>query len=73
MLKYPVTRRDESISEVFFGRTIEDPYRWLEDPDAPETQAFVDAQNAISTPFLEANDDWKKINEKLTALWNYPK
>lgn len=73
MVKYPLARRDDSVSDDFFGRTILDPYRWLEDPDAPETQAFVDAQNAISKPFLEANDNWKKINEKLTALWNYPK
>lgn len=72
-IKYPAARRDESISDEFFGRTIADPYRWLEDPDAPETQAFVEAQNAISQPFLEQNDNWKKINEKLTGLWNYPK
>ena len=72
-IKYPLARRDESIAEEFFGVTVKDPYRWLEDPDSPETQAFVEAQNKISQPFLEENDNWKKINEKLTGLWNYPK
>lgn len=72
-IKYPLARRDETISEDHFGHTVPDPYRWLEDPDAPETQAYVEAQNAIAQPFLENNDQWKRINEKLTALWNYNK
>lgn len=52
---------------------IPDPYRWLEDPDAKETQAFVDANNAVTQPFLEQCDAWKRINDKLKKMWNYPK
>lgn len=33
----------------------------------------MDAQNAISQPFLEENEAWSKINSKLTALWNFEK
>ncbi|XP_059618399.1 prolyl endopeptidase [Phlebotomus argentipes] len=72
-LKYPEARRDLSNTEEFFGRQITDHYRWLEDPDAAETEAFVSAQNEIAQPYLENNDEWKVINEKLTKLWNYPK
>lgn len=34
---YPATRRDESCTDN--PNAVPDPYRWLEDPDAPETQA----------------------------------
>lgn len=70
---YPVVRKDLSIVDDFHGTKIIDAYRWLEDPDSPETQAYVDSQNNISQPFLESCPEWKKINDKLTKLWNYPK
>lgn len=50
-----------------------DPYRWLEDPDAAETQAYVDANNALSKPFLDSCPERTAIQNKLTELWNYPK
>lgn len=45
----------------------------MEDPDSTETQSFVEAQNAVTQPFLENCEEWKRINAKLTKLWNYPK
>lgn len=57
----------------FFGTKVVDPYRWLEDPYSEETKQFIDAQNQLSQSFLTKGDKWKKINEKLTAIWNYPK
>lgn len=50
-----------------------DPYRWLEDPDAAETQAYVDANNALSKPYLDSCPERTAIQDKLTELWNYPK
>lgn len=70
---YPLARRDETISEDFFGTKIVDPYRWLEDPDSKETQEYVDSQNKITQPYLESCEQWKNLNEKLTHLWNYEK
>jgi len=72
-LAYPVARKDETVEEDFHGTPIKDVYRWLEDPDSTETEEFVNAQNNISRPFLENGDEWKKLNSKLTKLWNYPK
>lgn len=72
-LVYPEARRDPNITENHFGVDVPDPYRWLEDPDSEETQQYVEATNEIAQPFLENCDHWKKINKKLTALWNYPK
>ncbi|XP_016964527.1 prolyl endopeptidase [Drosophila biarmipes] len=72
-LAYPVARKDETVEEDFHGTLVKDVYRWLEDPDSTETEEFVNAQNSISRPFLENGDEWKKLNSKLTKLWNYPK
>lgn len=52
-LTYPPARRSDVVEELH-GISVADPYRWLEDPDAPETTAFVAAQNALSSPLLDA-------------------
>ncbi|KIH58316.1 hypothetical protein ANCDUO_11477 [Ancylostoma duodenale] len=49
---YPTARRNESIIDDFHGTKVADPYRWMEDPNAPETCQFVRELNAISEPFL---------------------
>ena len=52
-LAYPSTRRDRVV-ETLHGREIADPYRWLEDPDSPETIAWVAAQNALTESWMTA-------------------
>ncbi|XP_072402029.1 prolyl endopeptidase isoform X1 [Diabrotica undecimpunctata] len=71
--KYPEPARDESIKDTYFGTEVTDPYRWLEDPDSEETQAYVNAQNAITRPYLESCPHKLEIKKKITQLWNYPK
>ena len=48
----PQTRRDDTV-ETLHGREVADPYRWLEDPDSPETRAWVAAQNDVSRGYLD--------------------
>jgi prolyl oligopeptidase len=71
--KYPEARRDETVKDNYFGTEISDPYRWLEDPDAEETQKFVDAQNSVTRPYLDGCSFKESIKSKITQLWNYPK
>ncbi|KAG0725874.1 Prolyl endopeptidase [Chionoecetes opilio] len=71
-MEYPNVRRSD-IAEELHGVKVADPYRWLEDPDSEETKAFVDAQNAVTVPFLERCSVRESIKERLTKLWDYPK
>ncbi len=46
-LAYPSTRR-EPVAETLHGRTIVDPYRWLEDGKCAEVLSWTEAQNALT-------------------------
>ncbi len=69
-LKYPDTRRADTV-ETLHGRSVPDPYRWLEDPNSAETKAWVEAQNKVTFGFLEQIPARAAIKERLTELWNY--
>jgi prolyl oligopeptidase len=45
----------------------------MEDPDSAETKSFVEAENAVSKPFIHACAEREAISKELTKLWNYPK
>jgi prolyl oligopeptidase len=70
MTMYPHARRGDNADD-FHGTTIADPYRWLEDPDSPETRAWVDAQNELTQSYLERFPLRDRIRSRLTQLWNY--
>jgi prolyl oligopeptidase len=67
---YPVTAR-VNIGDDFFGKHVEDPYRWLEDLGSPAVEQWVAAQNAVSRPRLEALPQRAWLKTRLTQLWNY--
>ena len=70
MLTYPRAKKVDQVDD-FFGTKIADPYRWLEDADAPDTRAWIEAQNALTFAFLEKIPERAAIQKRLTALWNY--
>ncbi|KAI8614161.1 prolyl oligopeptidase [Chytriomyces sp. MP71] len=69
---YPAVRRDENHVDMLHGVSVADPYRHLEDPDAEETKAFVEAQNQIFQGFIKSNSELRgKLEQRLTAMFNY--
>ncbi len=60
-------------AEWLHGELIPDPHRWLEDPDTPQTVAWVDAQNARTEAWLREVPTREAIRNRLTELWDYPR
>jgi prolyl oligopeptidase len=46
----------------------EDPYLWLEDVTGKRQLEWVDAQNALTRPILEATPDFKQMQSRLLAI-----
>lgn len=68
----PPTRQDPVVEQLH-GEAVADPYRWLEDSDAPDTRRWIDAQNAVTEAWLERCPARSWIRERLTALWDFPR
>ncbi|KAK5852854.1 hypothetical protein PBY51_006693 [Eleginops maclovinus] len=71
--QYPQTYRDDAVMDVYHGEKVPDPYSWLEDPDSEKTQAFVSAQNQLTSPYLECCEVRDLFKERMTELYDYPK
>jgi prolyl oligopeptidase len=69
-LKYPETRKVDQ-TDNYFGKSITDPYRWLENDTAAETTQWVTDENVVTQLYLSKIPFRQKIHERLTNLWNY--
>jgi prolyl oligopeptidase len=67
---YPAAHTVDHVDN-FFGTNIADPYRWLENSDAPDTQAWIAAQNALTFGYLNSIPERPRIEARLKRLWNY--
>jgi prolyl oligopeptidase len=70
--QYPETKKVDTV-DIYFGKEVADPYRWLEDDNSEETAAWVEAQNELTQAYLSKIPFRQKMNERLTEIWNYPK
>ena len=50
----PPETRSEHVVDTLHGVDVGDPYRWLEDQEAPETRAWIGVQNAYTDRVLGA-------------------
>ncbi|MBN2505561.1 MAG: S9 family peptidase [Verrucomicrobia bacterium] len=67
---YPVTARTNTV-DVYHGVAVQDPYRWLENDHAPDTKAWVEAQNRVTFGYLERIPQREAIRRRLTRLWDF--
>ena len=67
---YPSPPLNDQI-DTYHGYRVTDPFRTLEDLDAPETRKWVDAEQELTGRFLEAVPQRAAIHKRLTDLWNY--
>ena len=68
--KYPETKKVDQVDE-YFGVTVEDPYRWLENDQSEETEEWVKAQNEVTFNYLAKIPYREKIRNRLEQLWNF--
>ncbi len=69
---YPQTKTVDQVDD-YFGTKIADPYRWLENDTAADTEAWVKEENAITEKFLSQIPFRNKIKKRLEKIWDYPK
>jgi prolyl oligopeptidase len=56
------------VADTLHGVVIEDPYRWLEDQDSPETRAWIDGQNEYTRALLDDAPDPDRVRNELERL-----
>jgi len=71
-LSYPPAPRG-TVTDTYFGTTVADPYRWMEDVDSPQTTAWVKAENALTRGYLDAIPTRPGIAAAYKKLYNYVK
>ncbi len=71
-IKYPATKKTDKV-DVYFGNSIPDPFRWLEDDRSAETAEWVKEQNKVTFDYLAAIPFRNTIKARMEKLWNYEK
>jgi len=68
--KYPEAAKGDVVDD-FHGTKVADPYRWMEDPDAKETQEWVTKQNQLTRAYIDSYAAREAIEDRLKSLFNY--
>lgn len=67
---YPESKKSDHVDN-YWGESVADPYRWMEDDYAEETKAWVQAQNEVTFAYLEQIPFREAIRKRLEEVWNY--
>lgn len=72
-VKYPIAQKDSTVKDIYFGTTVADPYRWMENDTSAQTNAWVKAENEVTDAYLASIPFLQSIQSRLKELWNYDK
>src|SRR4051794_3427564 len=70
--QYPAATKGDQV-DVYHGTRVADPYRWLEDDQSPQTAAWVEAENKVTFPYLEAIPFRQQLQARVKQLSDYAK
>ena len=71
-LDYPPAPKGNQVDN-YHGTKVADPYRWLENPDSPESRKWIGAENKLTFHFLDQIPQRTAIKARLKELWDYEK
>lgn len=69
---YPATP-ERPVTDQYFGESVVDPFRWLEDGEAPEVKTWMGAQNALTRQALDALPARAQLRDRLLSLLQAPR
>jgi prolyl oligopeptidase len=61
------------IVDEYHGVSIPDPYRWLEQLEAPETRSWIEDQRRSAATFFAQQPSYEVVRRRLSELWHFPK
>ncbi|HEU4571507.1 MAG TPA: hypothetical protein VFR93_02385, partial [Candidatus Limnocylindrales bacterium] len=71
-LDYPEPPTSDQVDD-YHGTLVADPYRPLEDSDAPATRVWIDAENRLTASVLARHPGRAALRARLAELWNHPR
>jgi len=69
-LAYPPARTVEQTDD-YFGTSVSDPYRWMEDVDSAELKTWIDAENELTQAYLAQVPVRETMQRRLMELINF--
>lgn len=70
--EYPIAKTVDS-SSTFFGTTVLDPYRWMENEADSDLVAWIEDENKLTQDFLSQIPYRQQIFDRLEQIFNYEK
>jgi len=69
-LDFPPTPQ-RPVADIIHGTVVIDPYRWLENMNAPEVQEWITSQETFTHTTLKDMPQQKWLKEQFNVLWRY--
>src|ERR671913_1380911 len=71
-LQYPASHKADVVDD-YHGTKVADPYRWMEDLNAPELAAWISQQNALTESYVKALPLRAHFQRRIWRLWDFKK